>query len=249
MIAIGMAAALTGAGGCGRNAALMAADGSTVWTGGGDLPSSCPAGEVAKYCHDCLGTLPFTGCGRPAEVPSCPSLNCEAPVSPQACPGGPRRGDEVPTVHRAVAEACAPSNASPPVPDGGTPSCKTDFDCGPYPQSPFIVCLRGRCSFDQCLTDADCGGTSVCSCANDYTGGGGNQCLPSTCRVDADCGAGGFCSPSPGRCGWIDGYHCHGKADSCVDETKNCTSCGSACIYAPESGAFVCGVPNCLRSG
>jgi hypothetical protein len=61
------------------------------------------------------------------------------------------------------------------------------------------------------------------------------------CRVDADCGAGGYCSPSRGRCGVFNGFYCHTSADTCVDPTLDCGSCGISCVYTPTVGAFVCG--------
>jgi hypothetical protein len=147
-----------------------------------------------------------------------------------------------------VAEVCAPSNRTPPLPEGGTPACATNADCASDAGSFFTTCLHGRCSFDQCLTDADCD-AGVCSCANDYYGGNGayhsNVCVPASCRLDSDCGAGGFCSPSPGYCGSVSGYHCHGNADSCVDETMDCAGCGNACTYSPEVAAFVCNMVGC----
>ena len=154
-----------------------------------------------------------------------------------------------PAEHRATATACAPSNA-PPI-DGGPMSCTSTIDCvgdaGAFTY--YNVCLHGVCSFDQCLTDADCGSTGVCACSTDYYGGNSqyhpNVCVPGNCRVDADCGAGGYCSPSRGYCGSFQGFYCHSPADSCVDATMDCRNCGTACVYAPTVGSFVCGAPIC----
>src|SRR5262249_16495291 len=113
----------------------------------------------------------------------------------------------------------------------------------------YGTCLHGVCSFDDCLTDADCGSTAVCACSTDYYGGNAqyhkNICAPGNCRVDADCGAGGYCSPSHGYCGSVESFNCHGPADSCVDATMDCVGCGNACVYAPTTGAFVCASQIC----
>jgi hypothetical protein len=168
-----------------------------------------------------------------------------------ACPGTPgvsSRG-EVPSEHRPIAKVCDPGVA-PPVPDGGLAACTTDADCagdaGTYVA--YSHCLHGVCSFDACLTDSDCP-NAVCGCAADYYGGNiafhPNVCVTGNCRTDADCGAGGYCSPSRGRCGSYEGFYCHGVADTCVNATTDCASCGLACVYAPTAGAFVCGGSIC----
>lgn len=166
---------------------------------------------------------------------------------------GTTHAGEVPSEHRAVATACTASTRSPAIPDGGLLSCTKNSDCT-TDSSPnfFSTCLHGQCSFDQCMTDADCGATDVCVCANDYYGGNteyhANVCVPAKCRVDSDCGAAGYCSPTRGYCGSYGGYYCHTAADSCVDATKDCAACGTAgpaCVYAPTTGTFVCGSDFC----
>jgi hypothetical protein len=176
-----------------------------------------------------------------------------------ACPGttGAAGQGETPTEHRAVAAACTPSTRTPPPPDGGLTTCTSNADCmadGGTPfTAPFTTCLHGVCSFDQCLTDADCPNGGVCGCASDYYGGNAayhpNVCVPANCHTDADCGAGGFCSPSRTYCGSYTGFYCHGPQDTCVNPTVDCAGCpgttGNACVYAPTVGAFVCGQNIC----
>ena len=165
------------------------------------------------------------------------------------CSGDPHGGTEVPNTHRPTAIACSPSTRSPASPDGGTAICTTDADCASDAGSLFTTCLHGRCSFDRCLTDADCGTTDVCACASDYYGGNAayhpNVCVPANCRVDGDCGPGGYCSASHGYCGSFQGFYCHTSADTCVDETKDCAGCGNACVYSPAVGAFTCATNIC----
>ena len=170
--------------------------------------------------------------------------------APAVC-NAPRSG-EVPSEHRATAPACKPST-QPPAPDGGVRACTTDTDCTSstsYPDAFYRYCVDGQCVFDQCLTDSDCGATGVCACSSDYYGGNiayhPNFCVPANCRLDSDCGPGGSCSPSRGYCGTFQGFYCHTAADSCVDPTVDCASCGfNACTYSPAVGAFTCGSSIC----
>jgi hypothetical protein len=164
----------------------------------------------------------------------------------------PPSSGEVPSEHRATASACAAS-APPPLPDGGIPtSCTTDTDCTTGDRTDFYrTCFKGQCSYDGCLTDADCGSTGVCACSSDYYGGNlgyhPNFCVPANCRIDSDCGAGGYCSPSRGTCGTFQGFYCHTPADSCIDATKDCATCGqNDCLYSPATASFSCGASVCL---
>jgi hypothetical protein len=197
----------------------------------------------------CSGGAPLTSgaTGGNGSAGSGDAIACTTDCpAPPVCSGNPRGGAEVPSEHRAVATACDPSRRTPPLPEGGAPSCVTDADCANDAGSDFTTCRLGLCSYDRCLTDADCG-TGVCSCAN-YGGPGAerpNLCIPANCHVDSDCGAGGYCSPSHGYCGSYIGYNCHGKKDSCVDAVKDCTRCGNSCSYDALVGAFVCAMVSC----
>ncbi|MES1158090.1 MAG: hypothetical protein ABUL67_03215 [Haliangium ochraceum] len=173
------------------------------------------------------------------------------PMGTNGCTGNPHASAEVPTEHRPVATACAPSSRSPAVPDGGLRSCTTNADCAADGglASLFSTCLHGQCSFDQCLTDADCGAHGLCACAADYYGGNvayhPNICVQGNCRVDSDCGSAGFCSPSRGHCGSFEGFYCHTPKDTCVDATKDCGGCAPSCTYSPAAATFVCGGSAC----
>jgi hypothetical protein len=184
-----------------------------------------------------------------------PRLDAGSDVEPVSgddagnCSGIPRSGTEVPTTHRPTAIACSPTTNGPPVPDGGTQECATNADCANDAGSLFTTCLRGRCAFDQCLSDADCGNGDVCGCASDYYGGLGeynsNVCVTANCHVDADCGPGGYCSPSQGgHCESFTGFYCHTKADTCVDQANDCV-CGDICVYSPTVGGFTCALEIC----
>ena len=177
-------------------------------------------------------------------------------IGPFGTGGGPAAclrptAGEVPSEHRASATACAPTQNQPPRPDGGVASCTTSADCATDASYTFYSnCLHGQCSFDACLTDTDCGPSSVCACSTDYYGGNAayhpNVCVPANCHADSDCGAGGYCSPSRGYCGSFQGFYCHTPADTCIDATSDCQTCGeNACIYSPAIGAFTCGASIC----
>ncbi|HEY4393032.1 MAG TPA: hypothetical protein VGP64_03170 [Polyangia bacterium] len=167
-------------------------------------------------------------------------------VPPVACTVA--KSGEIPSEHRATAPACKASN-QPPAPDGGVPSCTADADCAANTSSLYRYCVHGACSFDQCLTDTDCGSTGVCACSSDYYGGNAafhpNFCVTANCRLDSDCGPGGYCSPSRGYCGTFQGFYCHTAADTCIDATADCAGCGNACVYSPAVAAFTCGSSIC----
>jgi hypothetical protein len=111
---------------------------------------------------------------------------------------------------------------------------------------------------DFCLADGDCQKGYVCACGGEtrtVSPPAGatdaaveayaiNTCVPATCRKDSDCGPEGYCSPSY-TCGTVQGYYCHGPADTCADPAKDC--CGSAdCFWSATAGAFVCAVELCI---
>jgi hypothetical protein len=223
LVAVGCGGSLTPGSGSG---------GSTGTGGGGGDAGGPPTGGTTGAAGDIA-----VGTGGAAGAPA----GCTVPKS-----------GEVPSEHRATAPACNPSSP-PPIPDGGVPSCTTDADCASstsYPSAYYRYCAHGQCVFDQCLTDADCGSTGVCACSSDYYGGNishhPNFCVPANCRLDSDCGPGGYCSPSRGTCGTFQGFYCHTAADSCVDSTADCASCGlNACLYSPAVAAFACGTVFC----
>lgn len=209
------------------------------------LAASCSSSTLTRPAHDS---------GTPVPTPQDSGLDMRPDAPPQQQGCGIAQAGEVPSEHRAVATACAPSTRSPAVPDAGLLSCTTSADCAgdAAPVTLFATCLHGQCSFDRCLADSDCDANEVCVCANDYYGGNAayhpNVCVPANCHVDSDCGADGFCSPSRGTCGSYNGYYCHTAHDTCVDPTRDCADCGGAgatCVYTPTTGAFVCGAGAC----
>jgi hypothetical protein len=166
---------------------------------------------------------------------------------PPACGAAPPDG-AVPSFHRTVATTCSASSTFFLSVDPTRISCTTTADCRGDGGSLNWTCLNGHCSVDQCLTDADCGPTGACACARSTIQF--NVCVPASCHVDSDCGPGGYCSSSVG-CG-LTGVYCNTPNDTCLDATRDCASCGLAkpsCIYAPETGTFVCGDMTCTSAG
>jgi hypothetical protein len=122
--------------------------------------------------------------------------------------------------------------------------CATVADCpttGVEP--PFIACLGGKCSTDQCMTDSDCPSGRACACAREFGANSDrtNSCIPSQCRIDADCGREvGLCSPGYTTCGTFLGYYCHTAADACTTDADCCDKGAPACDYVPMLGHFAC---------
>lgn len=157
--------------------------------------------------------------------------------------------------HRVVAAACPTDRPSPP--PSGLPggACTLDVDCtqGTNGRCVSIVTAPPTCSYDACVTDADCGVAGVCECRS-APEGGANLCRQGNCRTDGDCGVTGkgFCSPSAVR---VDascregiapgsyGYFCHTPGDACVDDED----CGDqrACLFDPAKSAWGCHVLLC----
>ena len=131
------------------------------------------------------------------------------------------------TQHRAAAAACTPSPLSaPPL------ACATDADCTPA-SGVTRFCVAGACSFDQCLSDADCPSEEACTCSGTTFGwshvSNGARCVPAGCHVDADCGDGGACSWTTTPMGsfyGVSGLYCHTSMDSCGSDA-DCGGDGS----------------------
>src|SRR5579872_371478 len=200
-------------------------DGSAPATSGAGTGSSAPSGASGGSS---TGAAPGAGC-----------------FADSTFDGGPR---PAPADHRALPKTCATSPLCTSMDAGTGHACSTDADCAGVDGSfnPLSSCLRGQCSFDQCLDDSDCPSNQVCSCSADSYGGLGchsNACVPATCHVDANCGPGGFCSPdTSGHCGYIVGYHCHKPTDPCFNNAE----CGlvtspGGCVYSAPLGQFCCG--------
>jgi len=162
-----------------------------------------------------------------------------------AAAGGACGNLPIPKEHRAVAPACPTARGSQGTLDTTACSnrsgisCTRDADCSAGKNGRCF--LNGDpcqtvCSYDQCLTDADCA-AGPCICRNNETELAPNACLPlSNCRTDADCGC-GYCSPSavPNalNCGPGDlTYVCHAANDECTDASE----CGAGAYCAYDAG-------------
>ena len=142
-----------------------------------------------------------------------------------------------PAVHRSAPVEC--DDARPAgVPTGSPDDCAADQDCTAGRNG---RCLTNRdynfCTYDECVSDGDCGADSVCECGGGFAGDH-NVCLPGNCATDADCGS-DYCSPSFGSCGFYDGtvgYFCHTKDDECVDDADCDMDRSEYCAFDQGSG-------------
>ena len=139
----------------------------------------------------------------------------------------------------------------------GESGCTLDSQCaaglagrcltiwGPMPPG----CL-GQCSYDQCLSDADCSDNVPCECRTSESAQDANLCAAGgNCRIDADCGPSGYCSPSEigelcacegsRPCG-EHGYFCHTPNDTCFED-EDC-GLGEECSYVLLSQSWACAV-------
>ena len=173
-----------------------------------------------------------------------PELIVAIALAVVACKSPPKR---IPSNHRGnEIGACDPNPSAgtakgePDVPGG----CRADTECTEGrngrcnrrgdPHSGY----QNVCSYDQCLSDAECPDKAVCTCGNNS----GSYCRASTCRRDADC-SDGVCSPSFGCRGFLEGYHCHTSDDTCVDN-QDCAS-PTQCVYRAEVGHWACSNLQC----
>ena len=150
----------------------------------------------------------------------------------------------VPKNHRPTAEICADRPSQGPSPE--PVKCDADADCVEGARGICIGAPGGRCSYQDCLADADCsGGLCVCGSGANV---GNDFGLSASCRTDADCG-GSFCSPSEGQCGSYSGvvtYACHGPKDTCTDDADGATQGGGTCRFQQAVGYWKCAVGNCV---
>jgi hypothetical protein len=163
----------------------------------------------------------------------------------------------VPTNHRSTMASC-PQGRGPGTSGFGTCNCPEcpclqDNDCesgmnGRCTSGPF-ACSMG-CSYDGCLSDADCTGSVPCACRSSASDSMLNFCATqSNCRIDADCGPSGYCSPSLldlvqnngySMCeNLATGYFCHTPKDSCTDDS-DCNQ--GTCNFDLTSQSWSCGL-------
>lgn len=194
------------------------------------------------------GVAAVAGCSA-SSLPASDDASSGSPATGDASSRPPATGDAscpvLASKHRPQAVAC-PANSSPT--DGGAP-CTAAADCD---DAGKMTCLQGRCTLDQCTTDADCLGGGVCSCMGATRGYAGaspaNVCVLANCQTDADCG-GGYCSPTVSTAGpfyGIQGYYCHTCSDACTNDSDcadSGVSCfgGPYCAYDPALGHWACG--------
>jgi hypothetical protein len=170
-------------------------------------------------------------------------------------------GAEIPLEHRATAtcphqrgpgpanQPYPPDRASPLAPDaGGCTSdsrCKNGMNGRCFPFEGLVG--EGGCSYDECLTDANCGSKTPCLCRSSSTDNSANVCVPGgNCAVDSDCGSGGYCSPSWAGCQERH-YFCHTTRDTCINDTDCPVDAGEfscstlpSCAYDTQAQRWAC---------
>lgn len=186
--------------------------------------------------------------GAPAVAP--------ASASASAAAGSPSRRMclRAPRLHRA-ADGCDDVRAAGDVatPELYKPSCQSDADCveGRNGRCKYYASYWGtngqmslRCTYDACITDADCPSGSICYCDG---AGDANICVVAKCRTDADCPEPSYCSPSTRFVASLQEtqFVCRTCADECVDD-RNCGADPGhreqACLYLPELRHWGCTV-------
>ena len=135
----------------------------------------------------------------------------------------------VPLHHRPTPARCpserGPGPAGQPYPSGVASTCTSDSQCTAGVDGrcfPFQGLIgNGGCSYDECLTDSDCGSGATCLCRGSSADNNANVCVRGgDCVVDSDCGPDGYCSPSVEQnCLFSNPYFCHTAMDSCLDDS------------------------------
>lgn len=125
--------------------------------------------------------------------------------------------------------------------------CASDSDCVSGRNGRCLAQRFGyACSYDQCLTHADCGNDQVCACGGDSIAA--NRCMSATCRSNEDCG-GRACAPTFGGCGNYSGfvaYRCHTTQDECAaDADCAAMGVGAYCAFDDAASHWVCSNLHC----
>jgi hypothetical protein len=159
--------------------------------------------------------------------------------------GAAGAGGRAPAQHKPPNGAACPVTSRQSAPCQGGGSCSVDADCSAGQNgrcTPTGASQRCGCVYDDCGSDADCGG-ALCACDPFDIG---NVCVGGSCHVDTDCGPLGFCSPVIAPCnGQIVGYQCHSTRDTCLLDA-DCASgkiCASFELGEPWTcqGPIICG--------
>jgi hypothetical protein len=185
-----------------------------------------------------------------------------------ACNPHARSTSRLPELHRPSATACTmprPAGtilAKPPATAHLIPAsrreCVVDADCARGYNGRCLVDARdsrgmniepfSRCSYDECVKDADCPQRpAACLCREMAKGGLANVCVTAGCTTDAECGRGLACSPTvpfdegaPAATPQFTAFRCHTLRDECIDD-GGCPV-GSACAFSKQQARWVCDI-------
>jgi hypothetical protein len=236
-----------------------------VVLGCGETPSGAPRGagtpaDAGRASSDTssLADADATAAGNADAEPSDATMpiSWDGRVPPEHRASGVACSDEREAGLGGVGE-CLDGDA-PPLP--GNP-CAANSDCNagldgvcfclpaliapPSGSGQGSLYTETSCSYDECLTDSDCGTHIPCDCRYPTIAGSPNVCLTaSNCAVDSDCGPPGFCSPSnlPGQSPEV-GYFCRTPNDTCVDDA-DCPvgpeAMGAECRFDMASAIWTC---------
>ncbi len=156
----------------------------------------------------------------PPAFPAAPhaAIECDNPTPHPTLGGFIDCGDG--SWRRPVAAECVSHLPFVPVTDTRVgDECTLDTDCpGAHDYCEWGLCQHG------CITDAECGGTTLCLCGEPV-----GHCVAAACRADSTCPADYPCTGSSLGAGI--GFACQNPDDQClVDDDCRKTGAGNRCV-------------------
>ncbi len=188
-------------------------------------------------------------CGEDIEpANSCPGAiellladTCEHLAGIEACPGGSAHRHTAVDCHVApMYNMCMQQQSQ----------CTQDSECTDWPTGicgeEFSYCY---CRYP-CTSDSECGPDAACACETQFEvifeespyGGFYNPstCVSANCKTDEDCPGSYSCGASPGICGGLEGFYCHGPDDECEGNSDCLADELDRCAFDEDVGHWVC---------
>ena len=144
-------------------------------------------------------------------------------------------------------KTCIPTGECQVIPSYGcayplfSEDCQSDADCTAAPGGTCKLSIAGKCLYNECQVDSDCGPMARCDCQDV------RRCMAAQCFSADDCG-GLACDASRAlMCGNINrpvGYYCRSAQDECRDD-DDCVG-NSLCVYDPAVSHWACHSVSCL---
>jgi hypothetical protein len=143
---------------------------------------------------------------------------------------------EVPPTHLATSAACPADR-----PAGAVCTDCQDSQCTAGHNGRCSKIYGGTgpscyCTYDQCVTNADCSAGQVCMCQG-AQGRDQNVCVPASCQNDADCPGHQYCMRSTVSLGGAH-YECTTQSDQCRDDA-DCAKY-DVCMWDATTQRHVC---------